>query len=72
MKIGEVMIGDLVADQDGQMGIVLTEPELCADCEPGGEAYEEGDIYWLVDVQLPGYIERMATDEIEILSCARR
>ena len=71
MKIGEAMIGDLVTDQDGQMGIVLTEPELCADCEPGGEAYEEGDIYWLVDVQLPGYIERMATDEIEILSRAR-
>ncbi len=47
MKIGEAMIGDLVTDQDGQMGIVLTEPELCADCEPGGEAYEEGDIYWL-------------------------
>ena len=71
MKIGEAMIGDLVADQDGQMGIVLTEPELCADCEPGGEAYEEGDIYWLVDVQLPRYVERMATDEIEILSRAR-
>ena len=71
MKIGEAMIGDLVTGQDGQMGIVLTEPELCADCEPGGEAYEEGDIYWLVDVQLPGYIERMATDEIEILSRAR-
>ncbi len=71
MKIGEAMIGDLVTGQDGQMGIVLTEPELCADCEPGGEAYEEGDIYWLVDVQLPGYIERMATDEIEILSRAK-
>ena len=71
MKIGEARIGDLVADQDGQMGIVLTEPELCADCEPGGEAYEECDIYWLVYVQLPGYIERMATDEIEIISYAR-
>ena len=68
----EAMIGDLVTGPDGQMGIVLTEPELCADCEPGGEAYEEGDIYWLVDVQLPGYIERMATDEIQIISCARR
>jgi len=61
-------IGDLVADQDGQMGIVLTEPRLSADCEPGGEAYEEGDIYWLVDVQMPRYVESVATDEIEVLS----
>jgi hypothetical protein len=57
-------IGDLVADRDGQMGIVLTEPRLCKDPDM------HGDEYWLVDVQMPWCVECMATDEIEILSHA--
>ena len=61
-------IGDLIADFEGQLGIVLTEPRLSRDCEPGGEAYEEGDIYYLIDVQMGCYMECLATDEVEVVS----
>ena len=61
-------IGDLIVDGEGQLGIILTQPRLCADCEPGGEAYHEGDIYYLIDVQMDRYVECMATDEVEIMS----
>jgi hypothetical protein len=62
-------IGDLVVDHEGQLGIVLTEPRLCADCEPGGEAYEAGEgAYYLVDVQMSTHVECVATDEVETVN----
>ena len=64
-------IGDLVVDHEGQLGIVLTEPRLCADCEPGGEAYPNEE-YYLMDVQFPKWVESVATDEVEIISYAQR
>jgi hypothetical protein len=63
--------GDLIVDRDGQLGIILTEPRLSADCEPGGEAYPNEE-YYLIDVQFATWIEPVATDEVEIISYAQR
>ena len=64
-------IGDLIVDCDGQLGIILTEPRLSEDCEPGGEAYPNEE-YYLMDVQFPKWVESVATDEVEVISYAQR
>ena len=63
--------GDLIVDRDGQLGVILTEPRLSEDCEPGGEAYPNEE-YYLIDVQFATWIEPVATDEVEIISYAQR
>ena len=65
-----MQVGDLIVDREGQLGIVLTEPRLSADCDEYGEAWEEE--YYLIDVQFPRYVECLATDEVEIISYAQR
>jgi len=60
-------IGDLIVDRDGQLGLILTEPRLSEDCEPGGEAYPNEE-YYLMDVQFPRYVESVATDEVELVN----
>ena len=62
--------GDLILTRDGELGVILTEPRLSEDCEPGGEAWPE-EKYYLIDVQFPTWIEPLATDEVEIISYAR-
>ena len=61
-----MQVGDLIVDRDGQLGIVLTEPRLSADCEPGGEAYCEE--YYIIEVQFATWIEPVATDEVELIN----
>ena len=63
--------GDLILDKTGEVGLILTEPWLCSDCEPGGEAYPNEE-YYLMDVQFWRYVECLATDEVEIISYAQR
>ena len=63
--------GDLIVDRDGQLGIILTEPRLSEDCEPGGEAYPNEE-YYLMEVQFATWRESIATDEVEIISYAQR
>jgi len=63
--------GDLILDKTGEVGLVLTEPWLSADCEPGGEAYPDEE-YYLINVQFSRYVECLATDEVEIISYAQR
>jgi hypothetical protein len=58
-----VKVGDLIR-LNGDVGVVLTEPHLSADCEPGGEAYPN-ETYYLMDVFLPWGTETVATDECE-------
>tara|TARA_Y100000310_G_scaffold272917_1_gene288154 strand:+ start:588 stop:791 length:204 start_codon:yes stop_codon:yes gene_type:complete len=60
-------IGDLIVDSDGQLGLILTEPRLSEDCEPGGEAYPNEE-YYLMDVQFATWIESVATDEVELIN----
>ena len=60
-------IGDLIVDRDGQLGLILTEPRLSEDCEPGGEAYPNEE-YYLMDVQFATWIESVATDEVELIN----
>ena len=60
-------IGDLIVDRDGQLGIILTEPRLSEDCEPGGEAYPNEE-YYLMDVQFGTWRESIATDEVELIN----
>jgi len=62
-----MQVGDLIVDSDGQLGIILTEPRLSEDCEPGGEAYPNEE-YYLMDVQFPRYVESVATDEVELVN----
>jgi hypothetical protein len=64
-------IGDLILTRDGELGVILTEPRLCRDCEPGGEAYPTEE-YYLIDIQFPKWVESLATDEVEIISYAQR
>ena len=59
--------GDLIVDRDGQLGLILTEPRLSEDCEPGGEAYPNEE-YYLMDVQFATWIESVATDEVELIN----
>ena len=59
-------IGDLIVDREGQLGIILTEPRLCRDCEP--DCTDPDEEYYLIDVQFPRYVECIATDEVEIIS----
>jgi len=66
-----VQVGDLIVDRDGQLGIILTEPRLSEDCEPGGEAYPNEE-YYLMEVQFATWRESIATDEVEIISYAQR
>ena len=63
--------GDLILTRYGELGIILTEPRLSEDCEPGGEAYPNEE-YYLIDVQFAAWIEPVATDEVEIISYAER
>ena len=63
--------GDLILDKTGEVGLILTEPWLCSDCEPGGDAYPNEE-YYLIDVQFSTWIEPLATDEVEIISYAER
>ena len=60
-------VGDLIVDSDGQLGLILTEPRLSEDCEPGGEAYPNEE-YYLMDVQFATWIESVATDEVELIN----
>ena len=60
-------IGDLIVDRDGQLGLILTEPRLSEDCEPGGEAYPSEE-YYLMDVQFATWRESVATDEVELVN----
>ena len=62
-----MQVGDLIVDRDGQLGIILTEPRLSEDCEPGGEAYPNEE-YYLMDVQFATWIESVATDEVELIN----
>ena len=64
-------IGDLIVDRDGQLGIILTEPRVASDCEPGGEAYPNEE-YYLIEVQFATWREPVATDEVEIISYAQQ
>ena len=66
-----MQIGDLILDKTGEVGLILTEPRLSEDCEPGGEAYPNEE-YYLMDVQFPRYVECLATDEVEVISYAQR
>ena len=59
-------IGDLVLTDDGELGIILTEPRLSEDCEPGGEAYPNEE-YYVMNVQFGTWREEVATDEVEII-----
>ena len=45
-------VGDLVEVLFEGVGIVMSEPELSADCLPGGEAYPH-EHYYLLDVFYP-------------------
>ena len=63
--------GDLILTRDGELGIILTEPRLSEDCEPGGEAYPHEE-YYIINVQFGGLREDVATDEVEIISYAQR
>ena len=63
--------GDLILDKTGEVGLILTEPRLSEDCEPGGEAYPNEE-YYLMDVQFSRYVECLATDEVEVISYAQR
>ena len=62
-----MQVGDLIVDRDGQLGLILTEPRLSEDCEPGGEAYPNEE-YYLMDVQFATWIESVATDEVELIN----
>jgi hypothetical protein len=66
-----VKIGDLIVDREGQLGVILTQPRLARDCEPGGEAWPDEE-YYLIEVQFATWIEPVATDEVEIISYAQR
>jgi hypothetical protein len=66
-----VQPGDLILDCEGQVGVILTEPRLSEDCTPYGEAYPNEE-YYLIEVQFMNWIETVATDEVEIISYARR
>ena len=59
--------GDLILTRDGELGVILTEPRLSEDCEPGGEAYPNEE-YYLMDVQFATWIESVATDEVELIN----
>ena len=59
--------GDLILTRDGELGIILTEPRLSEDCEPGGEAYPNEE-YYLIEVQFATWREPVATDEVELIN----
>jgi len=64
-----VQVGDLVLNPHGDMGILLSEPRLSEDCQPGGEHYPEY-IYYIADVLLTefGYKDVWITDDVEVIS----
>ena len=64
-------VGDLVEVMHEGIGLVITEPELSADCLPGGEAYPH-EHYYLVDVLYPhGLISTDCDDVIRVVSESR-
>jgi len=66
-----VKIGDLVEVLYEGVGLVMTEPELSADCLPGGEAYPH-EYYHLVDVLYPhGLISTDCDDILRVISESR-
>lgn len=64
-----MQVGDLVLNPHGDMGILLSEPRLSEDCQPGGEHYPEY-IYYIADVLLTefGYKDVWITDDVEVIS----
>ena len=64
-------VGDLVEVMYEGVGLVMTEPELAADCLPGGEAYPH-EHYYLADVLFPhGLISTDYDDVVRVLSASR-
>jgi len=66
-----VKVGDLVEVMFEGVGLVMTEPELSADCLPGGEAYPH-EHYYLVDILFPhGLINTDCDDVTRVVSESR-
>ena len=64
-------VGDLIDVLFEGVGLVMAEPELSADCLPGGEAYPH-EHYYLVDVLYPhGLISSDCDDVIRVVSESR-
>ena len=64
-------VGDLIDVLFEGVGLVMAEPELSADCLPGGEAYPH-EHYYLVDVLYPhGLISTDCDDVIRGVSESR-
>ena len=60
-------VGDLVEVLFEGVGLVMTEPELSADCLPGGDA--EHEHYYLLDVLYPhGLISTDYDDVMRVVS----
>jgi hypothetical protein len=56
-------VGDLVEVMGEGVGLVMTEPELAADCLPGGEAYPH-EYYYLADILFPHGLKRTDYDDV--------
>ena len=68
MKVGDlVRAGSLVPRN---IGIIISDPRLSADCEPGGEAYPN-ESYYLVEVSFGDEIATCFVDELEVISESR-
>jgi len=64
-------VGDLVDVLFEGVGLVMAEPELSADCLPGGEAYPH-EHYYLVDVLYShGLISTDCDDITRVISESR-
>ena len=62
-------IGDMVLNPWGDTAILLSEPRLSEDCQPGGEHYREYT-YYIADVLLTefGCKDLWITDDLEIIN----
>ena len=61
-------VGDLVLNPHGETAILLSEPRLSEDCEPGGQHYPEY-MYYIADVLLTefGCKDIWLTEDLEII-----
>ncbi len=66
-------VGDLVTDDFyEEVGIVISEPRLSADCDLAVLGVMKGDTYDVVDVLCPdGHTRLFSTDELRIVSESR-
>ena len=64
MKIGDLV--EVLYEHD--LGLVMSDPELSADCLPGGDAYPY-EHYYLLDVLFPrGLVNTDYDDVVRVIS----